>query len=161
MSRVSDFVDAVEAQLADATVLFEIGLKNEGKHGQRRRVHWYRVGGEIEQNDRKGGKLTDGETTRTVSVWRRLELVRMCVFAESETTIDTLLDNLIVAVDRAAGVNAVRWEQYIWHENEHAQRIPMVELEFRLALPVADEISTLVFISAVENTVEFVESLDE
>lgn len=161
MSRASDFVAAVETLLADSTVSFVVGLKNEGKHGPRRRVHWYRVGGEIEESTRKGGTLTDGDTSRTVSVWQRTERMRMVVFAESETTVETLLDNLIVAVDRAAGVNAVKWEQYLWHENEIAQRIPMVELEFRLALPVADEISTLVFISAVENTVEFVENLDE
>jgi hypothetical protein len=161
MSRISAFVAAVATELDDETVDFVIGKANEGKHGQRRRVHWYRDGGEIEKTNRKGGTMTGAETTRTVSVWTRQERIRVCVFAESETTIETLLDNLIVAIDRTAGVSAFTQAAYIWHENEIAQRVPMVELEFRLSLPVLDEITTLVVIDEVDTTVEFVESLDE
>jgi hypothetical protein len=161
MSRISAFVAAVETELDDSTVDFVIGLAKEGQHGQRRRVHWYRIGGQIDKNTRQGGTLTDTETTRTVAVWQREELIRVRVFAESESTIDTLLDNIITAIDRTAGVSAVTWGDYLWHENEIAQRIPMVELEFRLALPVPDEITTLVVIEDVDTTTEFVESLDE
>lgn len=156
MSRVSSFVAAVQTELDDSSVAFVIGKKNEGKHGQRRRVHWYYgLGGEIEQNQRKGGTLTDDDATRTVSVWQRSEIIRVRAFAENEDTLEALFENLITAIDRAAGVNAVDWQGYDWHEEEIAQRIPMIQLEFRLALPVADEISTLVTITAVENTVEF------
>jgi hypothetical protein len=88
-----------------------------------------------------------------------MQLVR--IFAESETTVEALLDNLVVAIDRTAGVSAVKWERYSWRENEIAQRGPMIELEFRLALPVPDEITTLVVIEDVDTTTEFVESLDE
>jgi hypothetical protein len=161
MSRISDFVSAVATELDDDSVDFVIGKAKEGQHGQRRRVHWYRLGGEIEKNTRQGGTLTDTETTRTVAVWQREERIVARIFAESEDTIDVLLDNLIVAIDRTAGVSAFTKADYIWHENEIAQRAPMVELEFRLALPVADEITALVVIEAVETTTEFVESLDE
>jgi hypothetical protein len=161
MSRFTAFVAAVETELGDSTVAFVLGKANEGKHGQRRRAHWYRLGGEIEKSTRQGGTLTDDDTTRTVSVWQRSERIVIRIFAESETTVETLLDNLIVAIDRTAGVAAVGWEQYLWHENEIGQRVPMIDLEFRLALPVADEITALVVIEAVETTTEFVESLDE
>jgi hypothetical protein len=161
MSRISSFVTAVATELDDGTVAFVIGKVNEGKHGQRRRVHWYRMGGEIEPSTRQGGTMTDGETTRTVSAWQRTERIVARIFAESEDTVETLLDNLIVAIDHAAGVSAFTRAEYLWQENEIAQRAPMIELEFRLSLPVADEISTLVTIAAVETETEFVESLDE
>jgi hypothetical protein len=161
MSRIRSFVDAVEAELDDETVAFVIGKVNEGKHGQRRRVHWYRMGGEIVPTERQGGTMTDGETTRTVSAWTRAERIVVHIFAENTDTVETLLDNLIVAIDHAAGVSAFTRAEYLWQENELAQRVPMVELEFRLALPVADEITTLVIIEAVETETAFVESLDE
>ncbi len=156
MSRLSAFVAAVAVELDDSSVEFVIGKKNEGKHGQRRRVHWYyNVGGEIEENTRQGGTKTDDDTTRTVSVWQRSEAVLVRAFAESEDTIETLFENLITAIDRAAGVQAVTWGPYTWHENEIGQRVPMIDLEFRLALPVPDEITTLVTIAAVSTTTEF------
>jgi hypothetical protein len=161
MSRISDFVAAVAIELDDDSVEFVIGKAKEGQHGQRRRVHWYRTEGDIDKNTRSGGTMTDTETTRTVAVWQREEMQLVRIFAESETTAETLLDNLVVAIDRTAGVSAVKWERYSWRENEIAQRGPMIELEFRLALPVADEITTLVVIEAVDTTTEFVESLDE
>jgi hypothetical protein len=160
MSRLTSFVAAVATELDDSTVEFVTGTAKEGKHSQRRRVHWYRIAGEIEPGTRQGGTKTDAETTRTVAVWQRAELIRCRVFAESETTVETLLDNLIVAIDRTAGVQAVKWDSYVWHENEIAQRVPMIDLEFRLALPVADEITTLVTIEAVETETAFVDEIE-
>lgn len=158
-TRLQKFVSEVEAQLNDSTVLFRIGKEDEGQHGKRRRVHWYREGGTIEAPSQAGGRLngdTDEATgSREPTAWERYERVTCGIFAESPATADTLLDNMIVAIDHTAPNGSVVWERYEWTENEIAQRVPLVRLVFSLKLPVVDEVKALTELTGEELTCQF------
>jgi hypothetical protein len=93
---------------------------------------------------------TEGQpgSSRVDVVWHREENCTFRIFAESETTLDTLLDNLIVAIDRSRPNGDITWGPYTWQENEIAQNTPMVALQFSTTLPVADEIYPLVTIQS-------------
>lgn len=166
MSRFSTFVDDVHTRLNDATVQKVIGDKERGRNRQRRRLHWYRTGGEIVPSRTAGGTVEsagdDITGTRTPSVKTRMEDILCRVFAESEDTLDTLLDNVIVAINQTAREPAVEWGEYTWEatqKDEFAKRIPMVELQFALRLPVADEQRSLTQITAELLTCEIDEDL--
>ena len=161
MSRFSTFVDAVHITLNDATVQKVIGQKNEGRNRQRRRVHWYRVGGEVTVPRQAGGRETTGGTVREPAVWQREEEITCRIFAESEDTLDTLFDNVIVAIDNTARAYSIEFGDYTWtsDKDEFAKRIPMVELNMSLKLPVSDEQKTLVTITAEELTCEIDEDI--
>lgn len=165
MSRLSNFATAVHANLADATVLQVVGQLNKGRNTQRRRVHWYREGGEIVPPHQAGGRISDGDEatgTRAPAVWQREEQITCHVFAESEDTLDTLLDNLIVAIDRTAPNGSVIFGNYTWaatDKDEFAKRVPMVELQCVVKLPVLDEQKSLVEITAEELTCTIDEDL--
>ena len=104
MSRISAFATAVHATLADATVQEVVGQKNKGRNRQRRRVHWYRQGGTIEPPHQAGGRIPEDETeatgNRQPTIWQRQEEIVCHIFAESEDTLEILLDNWIVALDK-------------------------------------------------------------
>lgn len=162
MSRFSNFVDAVHATLNDATVQKVIGDLNRGRNRQRRRVHWYREGGTCDVPDQGGGRETTGGTLREPAAWQRLEDITCHIFAESEDTLDTLLDNVIVAIDNTARAYSVILGDYTWEstaKDEFSKRIPMVALSMSLKLPVSDEQKALVTITAEDLTCEIDEDL--
>lgn len=64
MTRLEALAIAAHALLNDATVARVMMRVREGQHGQRRRVHWYRVGGEIEYPSQAGGRKDNGEIGR-------------------------------------------------------------------------------------------------
>ncbi len=154
MTRLEALATAAHALLNDATVARVMMRVREGQHGQRRRVHWYRVGGEIEYPSQAGGRKNTADTERVPCVWERRELVECVIFAESEDTVEALLESLVTAIDKTAPNGAVAWEGYEWQENEIAQRVPLVRLNFRMRLPVPDEIKPLTELTAVVNTTE-------
>jgi hypothetical protein len=132
-----------------------VGKANEGRNRQRRRVHWYRAAGEIGPTTQAGGRLSSDGLTRVPAVLERRDGIACLVFAESEDTLDTLLDNLIVAIDHVAPAGGVTWGAYEFlteDKAEFATRVPVVQLEFALKLPVADEVRTLVEITGQEHT---------
>lgn len=152
MSRFSDFVDAVHAELDDSTVLKLIGKKNEQKHAQQRRIIWMRDGGRVEPAEQAGGREENGN--RTVSVKTRYERIEVHLLAESEDTLDTLFDNWIAALD-AVATNSVVWEDdYLWTEEDHTSRQPMVVTTIYKKLPVAEERKPLVTITNQSHTCE-------
>lgn len=151
MSRLSDFSAAVHTELNDATVERVNSRRRDGRHGKRRRIHWYSDGGAIDIASQAGGRETTSGTVREPAVWERLERVTCLVFAENEDSLDTLLDNLIVAISRVAANGSAIFDSYTWQYNEVAQRIPVSELTFDLKLPVVDEYSPLVVITDEEH----------
>ena len=166
MSRIQTLADRVHARLNDATVKQVVGERNRGRNDQRRRIHWYRSSGEIISAKTAGGTVdSDGDDVtgqRVDSVWTRLEMVTCLVFAESEDSMETLLDNLITAIDQSERAPAVEWEGYEWSsttKDEFSKRIPMIELTFSIRLPVADAIKQLVEITDEELTCEIDEDL--
>lgn len=154
MTRLEAFAIAAHTLLNDATVARVMGRVREGQHGPRRRIHWYRVGGEIESPSQAGGRKNTAVTERIPCVWERLELVECVIFAESGDTVESLLELAITAIDKTAPNGAVGWEGYEWLENEIAQRVPLVRLSFRVKLPIPDEIKPLTILEAVSNTTE-------
>lgn len=162
MSRFSTFVDAVHVTLADATVQKLIGDSHKGSNRQRRRVQWYRTGGECVTSPQAGGRETESGTIREPAVWTRLEEITCHIFAESEDTLDDLFDNVIVAIDNTARAFSVQLGEYAWSypgKGEFATRVPMVELNMSLKLPVSDEQKTLVTITAEDLTCDIDEDL--
>jgi len=160
-TRLKAFVDLVETEMNDATVQFVIGKAKEGKHGKRRRLHWYREGGDVESASQQGGRVETGGDeatgTRAPTVWERQELISCGIFAESAASADTLLDNTIAAIGKTAGPS-IRLLNYEWQENEIAQRVPLCFLRMSLILPVPEEQKALTEITATENTCEILSS---
>lgn len=166
MSRLSALADAVHLLIDDATVLKVVGEQNKGRNLQRRRIHWYRVGGELTYASQAGGRVNaagdDVTGTREPTVWMRLETVTCHLFAESEDTLETLLDAWIVALDNTAPNGGVIFTDYTWEasdKDEFAKRIPMIAASFVIKLPVVDSIGQLVEITDEELTCEFDEDL--
>ena len=155
MSRLEDLSDAVHTLLDDSTVEQVVGRRKDGRHGKRRRIHWYSAGGIVQKNSRSGGTVDGVE--KSVVVWERLERVSCLVFAENVDTLDVLLDNLIAAIDNTAPNGSAIFDGYTWDYDEVAQRIPSSELQFEIKWPVRDEQKALTVITAEENTCDFEE----
>lgn len=159
---MTNFAASIEAELNDPSVAFIVAgnLKNEGLNHQRRRVHCYRLGGTIEAPERAGGTVVethpleadanifDAGKSRVPTVWNRREHIELRIFAESEETLDVLLDNIITAIDRSAPNGGIEWEEYTWIENEIGQRQPMIPLRLWAMFPVAEEIKKLTILAA-------------
>lgn len=158
MSRLSNLADAVHAELDDATVEKVIGRRKDGRHGQRRRVHWYSDGGDIDTGKRAGGAEISGGTKKEPTVWARYERLNCLIMAESVDSLDTLLDNMIVAIDHTVPNGSAIFEGYSWDYDEVAQRVPATELVFSVQWPVADEIKDLVVITDEGHICDFEET---
>lgn len=154
MSRLSDLADAVHVTLDDSSVKKVIGKVNDGKHGPRRRIHWYHTGGVVQTVSQAGGRLTESDTVREPAVWERLGAIDCLVFAENDETAETLLDNLIVAISQTAPNGSAIFEDYVWQHDEIAQREPLATLRVLIKWPVVDEISPLTEITDEEHSCE-------
>lgn len=149
MNRFQKFADAVHAQLDDATVEQLVGRANAKKHTQRRRIIWMRVGGRVIQSRQSGGQK-DGEGNRVDSILTRQERISVQIFAESEDTLDTLVDNFIAAVSQVSP--SINWEQgYEWSEAEVSERQPFVEFTIYKKLPVPDKQQELITITSEQH----------
>lgn len=157
MSRLSDFADSVHVALNDATVEKVIGQKNGNRHGKRRRLHWYRISGQIVPARQTGGTEENGN--RSPTELTRLETVQCNVFAETEDTLDVLIDNVIAAIQGDAPGGSVQWGDYTWAHDEYAKRGVMVPLTFEIRLPVLSEQKALVTITDEDLTCEIDEDL--
>lgn len=159
MSRLQGFVSAVETALDDGTVGFRVNQVNKGKHGKKRRVHWYGEGGTIEAPAQTSGRNSDGDPSNGVrepDLWDRIEQIQCVIFAEDETTIELLMENLLRVISNTAGDGAVEWNGYEWELDQIDRRIPLIRLRFGLRWPVTEETSQLRPITDVENQCEIV-----
>ena len=161
MSRLQAFADGVETVLDDDSVEFRVWQINEGKHGKRRRVHWYSLGGAVvapaQLSGRQPGDVNNPTGTRDPALWNRIEQIQCVIFGEDETTTEQLMENLFRAISSTAGDGAVEWSGYTWEVNQVARRIPMIRLNFGLRWPVTEETKQLVEIKAVNNQCEYLD----
>lgn len=156
-TRLEAFSQTVHTALNDATVERVFSRRRDGRHGPRRRIHWYSNGGGLEAVSQAGGRETTSGTKREPAVWERIEEVECLVFAEDETNLELLLQNLIVSIDHTAPNGSAIFEGYSWEYDEVAKRVPLSRLVFKLKLPVVDETSPLTVITAEELTCVFEE----
>lgn len=157
MSRLESLADAVHVQLNDATVEKVIGERKDGRHGKRRRIHWYTSGGTYAQPSQSGGREIASGTQRAPAVWSRFANIVCRVHAESTATLDTLHDNLIVAISKVAANGGAVFDDYTHEYNEVAVRVPVDVVNFTIEWPVVDEVKPLVFITDEELTCKFEE----
>ena len=156
MSTFAEKLSQIYASLNDPTVAFVRGKANEGRDGQRRRVHFYRRGGVLEPPQRSGNAAGTGMTIQD-SRFTRVEEIEAVIMAEDEENVSILFDNLAHAIERTfPGDSArLRLDRYEWQENEIAQRTPLIRWTFSLAFPASPEGTTLREIEAVNNTSEW------
>jgi hypothetical protein len=157
MSRFSNFIDAVETELGDSTVKFvDSHPDRKGQHGPRRRIHWYLTGGTLEKAQRAGGTETGGGTAREPAVFMRYEKIAVTLFAEDVDSLDTLFDNLIVAIDHVAPNGGVLFsDSYDFIFDQYSKRIPIIEWSLDVKLPVVDEIKPLKVLTDEQHTCEY------
>lgn len=145
MSRLDDFVTAVEAQFDDSTVSFEAGRVRKTRHGQRRRVIFQRRAGALVFSTGPGrhatGTPVSGVGDYTDQKFQRQEVVEVTLRAEDEDALDTMLDRLIDAIFVIAGPNVFEERsQYEWVEGDsstggtNSARQPAIRLLLTLKL---------------------------
>ena len=152
MSRLETFVAEVAAKLNDSSVLMLTEEKHDGRNLQRRKVRWEHSGGDYELTEQSGGRPETG--ARTVAVWQRMANIEAKVTAENVDTLETLMDNLVVACDQSRPHSSVIMDRYEWVYNEAGQRTPEASIFMRLVLPIADEQKQLTEIFYEEETIE-------
>ena len=155
MSRLQSLADAVHVQLNDPTVEQVVGERKDGRHGSRRRIHWYTSGGSYSAPMQAGGRETTAGTQREPAVWSRFADIVCRVHAENESTLDVLHDNLIVAISRVAANGGAIFSAYSHEYNEVAARVPVDVVNFTIEWPIVDEVKQLVFITDEELTCDF------
>lgn len=155
MSTFAEKLSQIYASLNDPSVVFVRGKANEGRDGQRRRVHFYRRGGVLEPPNRTANWAQS--LIAKDSRFTRVEEVEAVIMAEDEENVSILLDNLAHAIERTfPGDSArLRLDRYEWQENEIAQRTPLIRWTFSLAFPASPEWTMLREIEAVNNTSEW------
>jgi hypothetical protein len=145
-TKLQQHIDAIHAQLADASVLSQFGRVKLQENTQQRRVVWVRTQSQVEPPKSVGGRL-DGAGNRLRQVYRRAEGVYAYVFAEDETTTELLLDGLLAAIHLTCGPNAMpgsyEWEMEAPGRADIALRQPKIRLELVLYIPVFDEAAVL------------------
>lgn len=146
----------VHRQLNDPTVARVFGAKGLSQHGQPRRVVWVRTQSPIESPKQAGGRQQgqqgqQGEQPKPQqgSRWRlarvRVQTVDAHIYGEHDGAIDSILKNVIAAVERA-------WPQvtYIFEDwpqdteaNANLTHYPKAVLRMQLRITVADEVQPL------------------
>lgn len=151
-SSFDDFVQAVEAQLADASVLFTEGAtgKLAGRRDQKRRISFERASGTVKFSS-ANVPLSVRNVTRH-GRFARNERLKVTLAAENEDTLDQLFDNLINAIFDIMGPNAFEAENaYEWGGQDskggaHTVRQPILVFELIIKLRVAPPVPLSVVI---------------
>lgn len=154
-TRLEAFAELVHEQLSDSTVELAIGLKNQPKNTQARRILWNRSQKPclLRFADRKtGGQLFGAEESRENQTLDRVETADVSIRAKDSDELEALFDAFCTALELAApGTIAGLGQglQYVWTEDEfHTQRCPVVVLTITYRVPVATETKNLVIIRA-------------
>lgn len=138
-SVFDDFVQAVEAQLSDSTVLFTEGKtgKEHGKRDQKRRVSFERMTGKVRL---KSAPQTVGGVPKNMNRFSDESRIRMTVAAEDENTTFQLFSNVLNAIFEIMGPNAFNDEnEYEWANQDskgggHVVRQPILTFELYIRL---------------------------
>lgn len=137
-SVFDDFVQAVEVQLADSTVLFAGSKieKDRGKRDQARRVSFVRIAGKVTM--RQSPK--PGAEPKLMTRFNDEQRIVMTVAAEDEQTTFQLFSNLLNAIFEIMGPNAFNTEnEYEWANDDskgggNVVRQPILNFELYIRL---------------------------
>lgn len=154
MSRFTDLIDTFETEFNDSSVTFVVGNENKRRRGSRRRIHFYRTGGPIVTHSRTGGTKVGIE--RVTCSFERRGVIEAHIFAESDDTSETILDNLIATIYRTLELG-FEFLGYDWDDDQVNQRGPYIILRFSVAHPVPNENSELVTLTGEETDTNWIE----
>lgn len=137
-SFFDDFVQAVEVQLADSSVLFTEGKaeKEHGKRDQLRRISFERMSGKVIMRSSPKPTNVPANMNRFSDELR----IRMTVAAEDETTCFQLFSNVLNAVFDIMGPNAFHDEnEYEWANQDskgggHIVRQPILTFDLYVSM---------------------------
>lgn len=165
-SRVEEFVTAVAARYADATVSFEAGALRVNEHGQQRRIIFARAQGALQFSTAPGraafGAPTGGAGTYTLQRFQREEQLEITIRAEDETALDAMFDRLVNSIFEVAGPNAfedVNRYEWIGHDAQQggtwASRQPAIRLYVNVRLASRSQPATYVQVQEVDASVQY------
>lgn len=143
MSRIDDLIDALEAQVDDATVAFEGGARARHSQGGLRRIIFVRGVGEAKPAVGPGrvrlGTPVSGVATHAVQVWTREETIEVTIRAADEAALDALFDSFLAAVFLVCGPNSFPMA-YEWFGGDSKDaggwdtKQPAIKLQLRVNL---------------------------
>lgn len=153
-------VDAVEADMADSTVLFLTGKQREKQNAAKRRIIIIRERGRLLPSQAPKGV---NQVTKAKVIFQRAETFRVVLHAETEAVLDQLFDNFVHSVWKLFAPNVFEDEnEYTWEKDDaesagsHMARNPSITLllTFRLMSSgpekLATEIEDTTFTSELE-----------
>jgi hypothetical protein len=162
-SSFDNFVQGVEAQLADSTVLFTEGKtgKEHGKRDQTRRVSFERHSGKVKLRS-SPTRLTTGSAPVKMNRFTDESRIRMTVAAEDENTTFQLFTNVLNAIFEIMGPDAFNDEnEYDWGGEDskgggHVVRQPILifELYVRLKMQPPSVLSQVIDDATLNFTLE-------
>lgn len=144
--RIDKFAADVHAKLNDPTVVYVRGRNGLQAHDVLRRAVWIVDGGSVgEATPGRAGRKDTSSTTGTVAPYDRRDNVQIHLFADTDDNLETLFENMIVALNRT---NSRCRPTYRFTTEEpggagRALRAEKCVLTFPLAMPMIEEISML------------------
>jgi hypothetical protein len=145
-TRLDRISTRVHADLADASVLKQIGRLALAENTQIRRVVWVRMPSTVEPPARAGGtKVKDeaGNDVRIRVVYDRWENLALHIFAEDDTAAELLHDGMLAALHRVLGPDCLmgiyEWETEREGKADIAKRGPKIVQGLIIKMPVSDE----------------------
>lgn len=142
-------VDAVEADMADSTVLFLTGKQREKQNAAKRRIIFIRERGQLSPSTAPKGV---NQATKAKVIFQRAETFRIVLHAETEHVLDQLFDNLVHSVWNKFAPNVFEdTSDYTWNNEDaenagsHMARNPSITLllTFRLMSRGPEKLTTL------------------
>jgi hypothetical protein len=140
----------IETALDDSSVLVLTGKRREKQNAQARRIVITRASGTLSPSTAPDGK---NAATKARIKFRRTEIFRIVLHAETEETLDQLFDNFVVSVWEKFAPNAFEDESpYTWekedadHGGASLSRAPSITLllTFRLMIEGKAKLSTII-----------------
>ncbi len=141
-------VTAVEADMADSTILFLTGKQREKQNAAKRRIIFIRERGQLSPSMAPKGV---NQTTKAKVLFRRAEIFRIVLHAETEDVLDQLFDNFVHSVWKLFAPNVFEdSSDYTWEKDDaenagsHLARNPSITLllTFRLMSSGPEKLST-------------------
>lgn len=163
MSQVDDFVTAVAARVADATVAFEVGKLRINEHAQRRKAIFVRQTGVLRFTAAPGRQVfgipVGGAGETELQRFAREERIELTVSAEDEDALDALFDAVVNAIFDVGGPNVFDNENpYRWagedsqRAGKHLARNPEIKFTFNIRLTSHPKPKPYAVLAAIEST---------
>lgn len=117
MSSITEtIVSQLETAMADASILFLRGKKNEERNAKKRRIVCIRETGQLSMSTVPNGK---DPVTKSKVTFRRSERFRFVLHAESEETLDQMFDNFVISLWELYAPNVFEdVSEYAWKKED-------------------------------------------